>query len=269
MNPDVRKAVVAGQFYPGGCDDLERAVRSLIGSGPARKAKGIMVPHAGYIYSGAVAGDVYGLVAMPDVFVIVGPNHTGMGAAASVMTEGVWRLPCGDALVDENLAQSILDRSDVLKSDREAHAFEHSIEVQLPFLQALKEEVSFVPVTMMTADPDECRDIGMAISGAILAETRSVLIIASSDMSHYESQAAAQEKDNLALDRVLNLDPEGLIDTVIFRQISMCGVAPGATMLYACKEMRASRARLVRYATSGDVNGDYDRVVGYAGVIVS
>lgn len=269
MTSDIRKAAVAGKFYPGSRAELEETVKSLIGPGPASEAKGAMVPHAGYVYSGAVAGAVYGLIAMPDLFVILGPNHTGVGPVASVMPGGIWRAPSGDAQVDASLAQSILDRSRMLEADSAAHAFEHSIEVQLPFLQFLKKELRFVPVSLMTANPRDCREIGMAIAGAVREEPRGVLIVASSDMSHYESEAAAREKDNAALARIIDLDPEGLLNTVISRQISMCGAAPAAAMLYACKELGASGARLVRYATSGDVNGDYTQVVGYAGVIVT
>lgn len=269
MTPDVREAVVAGQFYPGSHAAVEEAVKSLIGAGPVQDAKGIMVPHAGYVYSGGVAGEVFGRVAMPDVFVIMGPNHTGMGTPASIMTEGIWRTPAGDAMVDGELARAIMSRSRIIQADAAAHAYEHSIEVQLPFLQHLKGEVRFVPIALMTTDTDVCQDIGMAIAGAIMEEARSVLIVASSDMTHYESQESAREKDNLALARVIDLDPEGLLETVVYEQISMCGVVPAAVMLYACKELGATEARLVRYATSGDVNGDYSQVVGYAGVIVS
>ncbi|MBE0430137.1 MAG: AmmeMemoRadiSam system protein B [Thermoleophilia bacterium] len=271
MSPEaarIRKAAVAGQFYPGSKERLEETVRSMIAGGRARKAIGAMVPHAGYEYSGAIAGEVYAKVATPDLFVILGPNHRGLGPPASIMTEGTWRLPGGDAFVDRTLGGDILRNSRTLAADEAAHSREHSIEVQLPFLMHLKKEVRFVPVSMMTSDAGVCRDIGMAVAAAIRDERRGVLVIASSDMSHYETQEVAEEKDRHALERILALDPAGLLDTVRDRDISMCGAAPAAVMLYACRELGATSASLVRYATSGDVNGDYLQVVGYAGVIV-
>jgi AmmeMemoRadiSam system protein B len=266
---DHRQPAVAGQFYPGSREGLRETVKSLIGPGPAGEAFGVMVPHAGYVYSGRVAGEVFGSVIMPDLFVILGPNHTGLGPVASIMTGGVWRLPMGDALVDEQLADSILSKSRSLHADETAHSFEHSIEVQLPFLQYLKGDVSFVPIALMTHSPEHCRDIGRAVAAAIREEKRNVLVVASSDMTHYESQSAARQKDQLALKRVLAIDPDGLLETVMANDISMCGVAPTAVMLNACRELGATGARLVKYATSGDVNGDYSQVVGYAGVVVT
>lgn len=265
----VRKAAVAGRFYPASRSELEAEVESLTGPGPPGKALGAMVPHAGYIYSGGVAGEVFGQLRIPEVVVILGPNHTGVGPPASLMNAGVWRMPGGDVLVDTSLAQSILSRSQILTADETAHIHEHSIEVQLPFLQHLKGEVRFVPICLMIFDNAQLRDIGLAIAQAVREESRSVLIIASSDMSHYESQESAQEKDSAALACVLELDPEGLLETVATRHISMCGAAPTAAMLYACRELGAREARLTRYATSGDVTGDYSQVVGYAGVIVT
>jgi len=268
MSP-VREAAVAGQFYPGSRPALEHAVKDMIGPGPTRKALGVMVPHAGYMYSGHVAGAVYGAVELPQTFIIIGPNHTGLGPAASIMTRGAWRLPGGDALINEALANSIISHSRVLSADDRAHLFEHSIEVQLPFLQYLVGEVNFVPVSLMLTSTDSCRDIGRALAAAIKAAQTPVLVVASSDMTHYESQVTAQEKDNLAIERLLALDPEGLLETVQENHISMCGVAPAATMLFACRELGANEARLVKYETSGDVTGDYNQVVGYAGVVVS
>jgi len=265
----VRQAAVAGQFYPGSAAELEREVKSMIGPGPVRRAIGAMAPHAGYVYSGEVAGAVYGALAMPDLFVILGPNHTGLGASASIMTSGIWRMPMGDVTVDEQLAKSILSRSQVLAADDSAHSFEHSIEVQLPFLQYLKGKVSFVPISLMMTGAAGLREIGTAIAAAIADEERSVLIIASSDMTHYERQAEAQEKDRLALEKLLDLDPDGLLETVMAHHISMCGVGPATVMLHACRELGATDARLIKYATSGDVSGDYSQVVGYAGVIVT
>ncbi len=268
LKSPVREAAVAGQFYPGSAGDLRRAVSEMLGEGPARRALGVMAPHAGYIYSGAVAGEVYASVALPHRFVIIGPNHTGLGPPASLMAEGTWRLPGGDVAIDTALAGDILSRSSVLTADSSAHAHEHSIEVQLPFLQYLAGALEFVPVSLMVTDAASCRDVGEAVAAAIAGRDEPVLIVASSDMTHYESQEEAQRKDRLALDRILALDPDGLLETVRIHGISMCGVAPAAAMLYACKQLGAAGAEMVKYETSGDVTGDFNQVVGYAGVVV-
>lgn len=267
MTP-VREAAVAGKFYPGARPGLEHAIKEMIGEGPRRKALGVMVPHAGYMYSGRVAGEVYGAVEMPQTFIILGPNHSGLGPIASIMASGVWRLPGGDAVIDESLAAALLKKSRSLEADDRAHIFEHSIEVQLPFMQYLVGQVSFVPISMMAHSIDICRDIGDAIAAVVSACDHPVLVVASSDMTHYENQAAAQEKDQLAIDRLLALDPQGLLETVLSSHISMCGAAPAAAMLFACTKLGAREAHLVKYETSGDVTGDFSQVVGYAGVVV-
>jgi AmmeMemoRadiSam system protein B len=268
LMPPVRKPAVAGQFYPGSPEDLRRTLKSMIVSGPVREAMGVMVPHAGYMYSGSVAGEVYGCTQLPDTFVILGPNHTGMGPSASIMTTGVWQMPAGDVSVDEELANAITSHSRLLATDESAHTFEHSIEVQLPFLQFLVENPSFVPICLMISTIEQCRDIGLAIATAVKSFSRPVLIVASSDMTHYESQSSAQQKDQLALEKILKLDAAGLFEVVHNSHISMCGVAPVATMLIACNELGATRSFLIKYQTSGDVTGDYYQVVGYAGVVI-
>jgi hypothetical protein len=266
---EARQAAVAGQFYPGTRDQLEQTLGSLIQQAPVKPALGIMVPHAGYVYSGAIAGEVYGAVEMPDLFVILGPNHTGLGPQASIMDAGIWRMPQGDAYIDMALAKAIMSHTGLLEADETAHSYEHSIEVQIPFLQYLKQEVYFVPISIMLRDLASCREIGRAIAAAAKDDHRRVLVVASSDMSHYETQEAARRKDEIALGRVLSLDPDGLLQTVSENRISMCGAAPVSIMLSACLELGATKCELVRYATSGDVSGDYSQVVGYAGAVVS
>lgn len=264
----IREPAVAGQFYPGTRDALTAAVREMTSDGPAQRAIGVMVPHAGYMYSGTVAGSVFGAVEIPRCFVILGPNHTGVGPAASLMASGIWRTPCGESTIDSALAGAILENSDYLQDDDSAHTFEHSIEVQLPFLQCLHESAEFVPVSLMTANPAVCHDVGHAVAAAVKHSANPVLIIASSDMTHYESQERAKQHDQLALERIIELDGDGLFDTVARYDISMCGVAPTAAMIHACLELGATEAELVRYRTSGDMTGDYEQVVGYAGVII-
>ena len=274
MDPRIssmRDAAVAGQFYPGKPEELEQAVKASLPEGKARirGAIGVMVPHAGYVYSGSVAGAVYGAIELPGRYIIIGPNHTGVGSSAAMMAQGSWRMPLGEVPVDEALAAAILSKSRVLSADATAHVFEHSIEVQLPFLQYLIPEIRIVPISLMLSDAASCREIGGAIARAIAREKEPVLIVASSDMSHYESQDQAQRKDRLALERILALDAEGLLETVSANSISMCGAAPTAAMLFAAVELGASEASLVKYRTSGDVTGDLSQVVGYAGVVVA
>jgi AmmeMemoRadiSam system protein B len=263
-----RQPAVAGRFYPGDGETLAATIREKLGDGPARAALGLMAPHAGYMYSGAVAGAVYASVRMPQRFVIIGPNHTGLGTPASIMTRGRWLTPAGEADIDTDLAEAILSNGDVLAEDASAHVHEHSIEVQLPFLQYLADGMEFVPVCMMTADPGHCRQVGEAVAVAAGEAEDDVLIVASSDMTHYESQEEAGRKDRMAIDMILALDADGLLETVQRHGITMCGVAPVAAMLHACRMMGASGAELVRYETSGDVTGDFSQVVGYAGIVV-
>jgi len=265
----LRKPAVANYFYHGSPDKLSDQVSRYIEKDvPKVKALGIIAPHAGYIYSGSVAGSVYSRVILPDTFILIGPNHTGMGAPVSVFPEGKWEMPNGDIDIDSRLAMSIIERSRFASADYEAHAGEHSLEVQLPFIQYFKSEFEIVPITMMRTSLDVCEDLGHAISQAIEGAKKDVLIVASSDMTHYESATSAKEKDYRAIEKILSLDPAGLHSTVSRYDITMCGFAPAVTMLYAATALGATRARLVKYSNSGDVSGDYDQVVGYAGIII-
>lgn len=267
--PAVRQPVVAGQFYPGDAAQLNEAVRRLIGAGPVQKALGVMVPHAGYVYSGRVAGEVYGRLEPPEIFIILGPNHTGLGPPAAIMTSGIWKMPTGDVAIDEKMAADITASSGLLEDSAAAHVYEHSIEVQLPFLQYLVEQPKIVPICLMPLTAGQCRDIGLAIAGVVKSSGKQILVIASSDMSHYEAEYQARRQDEMALKQIMRLDGAGLLQTVRDNQISMCGAAPVAVMLYACKELGATSAKLVKYETSGDVTGDFRQVVGYAGLVVS
>lgn len=266
----LRRPAVAGYFYQEPSDKLKDQVRKYVKTDIEKtRALGILSPHAGLIYSGAVAGSVYSRVILPDTFIIIGPNHTGMGAPISVFPDGKWEMPNGDVEVDTRLAMSIVDKSKNISPDYEAHIGEHCLEVQLPFIQYFLTDFKIVPIVMMSTGLEVCRELGFAISQAIKKEKKDILIIASSDMTHYESADNAKEKDNKAIEKVLALDPAGLHATVKGYGITMCGFAPTVTMLYAAKELGASKATLVKYMNSGDVSGDYDQVVGYAGIIVS
>jgi AmmeMemoRadiSam system protein B len=265
-----RFPVVAGRFYPGTRSFLEERIDDLIDrKAPTEEVLGVMSPHAGYNFSGAVAGAVVSRIKFKDTFIIIGPNHTGLGQPYSIMAEGTWRTPLGDMEIDCELAKSILGSTSYLQKDEKAHLGEHSIEVHLPFLQYFKEEVKFVPIVLMgDADGDVYKDIGMGIAKAVNESGGRVIIMASSDMSHYESQAAAKENDFKAIEAILALDADELLKRVREHNITMCGHAAIATMINACKELGAKKAELVMYQTSGDVTGDFNRVVGYAGVIV-
>ncbi len=282
----VREPAVAGQFYPGSPAKLLRDVQSYtVAAGPKLTAFGCIVPHAGYLYSGQVAGEVYARTQLPKRFILLCPNHTGMGTPLSIMSEGRWRTPLGEVPVDAELAQRLKQNFKLLSEDTLAQVSEHALEVQLPFLQALVGDFSFVPITVGTSRLEALLGLGEAMGrllhdrgarsgGASPAGTGSdqpeqeVLIVASSDMNHYESDQVTRIKDHRALDPILALDPVGLYEVVTQQHISMCGFGPAVAMIQAAKMLGATRGELIRYATSGDINGQRDHVVGYAGVVV-
>lgn len=264
----VRRPAVAGQFYPADISALKEYLdRYTPKDLPKERALAVMAPHAGYIYSGHVAGKVYGRVSIPDDVVIMGPSHAGLGAEFALMDDGVWEMPQGSVSINNTLAGLILSEGKFTK-DTVAHQYEHSLEVQLPFLQYLKKEFSFVPIVLSYTDFSTCEALGKALAKAITDYNKSVLIISSSDMTHYESQSSAEKKDRLAIEKILALDPHGLYETVREHRISMCGIIPTTVALVACNLLGAKEAELVSYATSGDVTGDYYQVVGYAGIII-
>lgn len=272
-----RHPAVAGHFYSSSPEGLKKQVQGfIIPNAEKVSALGILAPHAGLIYSGPVAGAVYSRIELPETFVLIGPNHTGLGAPVSIMAHGAWETPLGTVTIDEPLAASIMKHSPRIQEDSLAHLREHSLEVQLPFIQHFKKAFTIVPIQMLDVRLATCLEVGRAVAEAISecgmrnAECKSsgVLIVASSDMSHYEPAERAKEKDFKAIHHILNLDPEGLCHTVRDSGITMCGYGPAAAMLAACKALGAVKAELVRYANSGDVSGDYDQVVGYAGIVV-
>jgi hypothetical protein len=270
MTSAVRTPAVAGKFYPRRADELRREVQEY--TSPAETARiaaiGCIVPHAGYMYSGHVAGAVYSRLEIPRRAIILCPNHTGMGHPLAVMTRASWQTPLGEVAADVELGAALLQRFPSLHEDSAAHRSEHAIEVQLPFLQMRRPELSFVPIAVGTSDFDVLRELGEALADVISSQTEKGLIIASSDMNHYESDAVTRVKDHKAIERVLALDARGLWEVVMNQDISMCGFGPSIAMLTAAKRLGATSATLVKYATSGDVSGDRERVVGYAGIIV-
>jgi hypothetical protein len=258
-------------FYPGDKSQLKAQLDAFLQ--PIAQPETVMAavsPHAGYVYSGAVAGAVFSRIKIPEAVVILGPNHRGMGAPAAVNVSGAWDMPLGRVAVNEDLAQAILSAptGHKMAADAEAHAMEHSLEVQVPFLQVLQPDVTIVPIALSHLSYEACTEIGQALAQGVKDFGKEVLMVASTDMTHYESQKAANKKDQLAIEKIVHLDPRGLYDTVLQNNISMCGFIPTTITLHACKLLGATKAELVKYATSGDVTGDYAQVVGYAGFVI-
>jgi AmmeMemoRadiSam system protein B/AmmeMemoRadiSam system protein A len=243
-------------------------IQTLVDEKAAKKEViGVVSPHAGYPYSGPVAGAVLSRIKFKDTFVILGPSHTGRGKPFSIMTEGSWKTPLGQVEIDSELGKRILDGSSHLQEDALAHQYEHSIEVQIPFLQYFKPDVRIVPIVLAHATPEIYKQIGREIAQAVKESKRDVVLMASSDMTHYEPQELAQKKDNEAIKAMLDLDEDELLKRVEEMKISMCGYAPVVALIAAAKELGAKSAELVKYQTSGDTTGDYTSVVGYAGII--
>jgi len=276
MATAVREPAVAGRFYPANAQRLRTEVETYITApatpSPASEEKihayGCVVPHAGYLYSGHVAGAVYRRLELPKRNVILCPNHTGMGEPLAVMSEGTWRTPLGEVPIDGDLARKLKATLPLLSEDTAAHRYEHALEVQLPFLQVLAPGFNFVPITVGTSNFDLLSALGTVIGGVVSETDEPVLVIASSDMNHYESDSVTRVKDRRAIDQMLALHPRGLYDIVHEADISMCGYGPAVVMLTAARKLGATKAELIRYATSGDVSGDRDMVVGYAGIAV-
>lgn len=265
----LRRPVVAGRFYEGSKAGLQREVASFCkGQGIKEKVIGLIAPHAGFIYSGRVAGATYSSVEIPERVIVLGPNHTGRGEGVAIMSEGIWKTPLGEVEIDSALAKAILKNSSQAREDQLAHIGEHSIEVQLPFLQYLKDSFRFVPICIGHPSLDAYKELGQAVAEAIKESGEDMLIVASSDMTHYESQAEAERKDRIAISAILKLDEEELFDNIREFNITMCGYAPTIAMMVAAKELGAKEARLVKYMTSGETSGDYAQVVGYAGMVI-
>lgn len=290
----IRDAIVAGQFYPGTEKTLRKQIEQCFleergyGSIPSLKKqgvdlKGMVVPHAGFIYSGAIASHAYGRLAetgFGETFIVLGPNHTGMGSGVSVMTTGAWRTPLGTVPIDETLAVALA--TGLIDTDSTAHSYEHSIEVQLPFLQFIAEErvFSFVPLCMMMQDYTTAEEVGNILATVIQQSEKKIVLIASSDFSHagfnYHSQPPAglrvdeyaKKQDTLALQQILALNPRQLVDTVEEQNITMCGYGPVAAMLVAAKKLGATTAELLKYGTSYEVQPG-SSCVGYGAIVVS
>ena len=271
-SPTLRPPAVAGRFYPGRPEALARQVDEYLGNDPEKidGALGCVVPHAGYMYSGHVAGAVFGKLPKRSTYIILGPNHTGRGAPLAIMSSGEWSTPLGRVPIDSAMARLLRRSCHLLMEDSEAHEGEHSIEVQLPFLQRSVGEFKFVPIAIGVGGYSPLESLGHGITQAVRPPNAgAVMIVASSDMNHYEPDGLTREKDHKAIDKILALDTSGLYEVLRREDISMCGYGPAIAMLTVAKELGAHRAQLIKYATSADTTGDRDAVVGYAGIVVS
>jgi hypothetical protein len=268
MSETVRAPAVAGRFYPANPERLRADIESYLPSDKKTSAIACMVPHAGYMYSGQVAGAVFSRLEIPASCIVLGPNHTGRGHPLAIMKKGAWRTPLGEIPIDSDLAETLTREFPALSEDSAAHRSEHSIEVELPFLQVCRPCVKFVPITIGTGQLILLEQLGEAIAGVLKHSRESVLIVASSDMNHYEDDATTRVKDRKAIEKILALDAPGLYQTVMNESISMCGFGPAVAMLTAARRLGAQKAELAHYATSADVSGDHNVTVGYAGIIV-
>lgn len=268
----LRPPAVAGRFYPSDPAELTAAIKQYAAiqtnEAPAH-AKACLVPHAGYMYSGHVAGAVYGRMALPKKAVILGVRHYPRGEQAAILSSGAWNTPMGNAPIDEALAVALRAECPLLKEDSVAHAAEHSLEVQVPFLQVLQPGFSFVPVALGTVRYEDLVAVGEAIARVLANSSEEVLLLTTSDLNHYEDDATTRAKDANAIERILAIDPRGLYDACRNQSISMCGLGPTVAMLTALQALGGAHARLVKYATSADVSGDFNAVVGYAGMLFS
>ena len=265
----IRKPVVAGQFYPQTEAGVIKMLSKMVDVVPEKQdVKGVIMPHAGYVYSGYVAGATISKVDIKKTAIILGTNHTGAGKPFSIMTNGSWKTPLGEVRIDTEIAESILKESSLLEEDALSHLHEHSIEVEVPFLQYLRKDVKIVPIIISSGNIKNYQQLGKEIADGFKKIGRAAFFIASTDFTHYESKDKAEEKDRLAINAILALDEEKLLQVVKKIDISMCGVAPTCTLISICKNLGAQKAGLVKYQTSGDVSGDYTSVVGYAGMVI-
>src|SRR5271166_2250817 len=265
----LRLPAVAGQFYPGNPQELSALVNNYTKQESTRKkvkVRACLVPHAGYIYSGGVAGAVFSRIALPKKILLLGVRHYPRGESLAILSEGAWRTPLGDAPIDSALAQRFRAACPALREDTVAHSQEHSLEVQLPFLQELDVGFSFVPVVLGTIRFDQLVAVGEGIARVLGESKEEILVVTSSDMNHYEDDATTRSKDHKAIDCMLQLDATGLYQVCRDEEISMCGLGPAVAMITAMQRLGVKKGELVRYATSGDVMGDRDAVVGYAGM---
>jgi MEMO1 family protein len=267
----LRLPAVAGRFYSSDPEELTALVRKYAmpqPDTPPRRVKACLVPHAGYMFSGHVAGAVFSRIALPQRILILGVRHFPRGESLAILASGAWRTPLGDAPIDQALAAALQRECPILREDRVAHGAEHSLEVQLPFLQVLSPGFSFVPIALGAVRFEDLVAVGEALA-RVLAANPEVLLLTTSDLNHYENDATTRLKDKKAIEQILALNPRGLYDVCRNEDISMCGLGPAVAMLTALRALAAKHAELVLYATSAHVSRDTSSVVGYAGFVFS
>jgi len=266
----IRNPLVAGQFYQRDPERLKTQLEELVETGCEKSnVLGVVCPHAGYIYSGRVAVSLFSLINIPDTVIILAPNHTGYGPDFSIWPDDSWMTPLGNVKIDEDLTDKLLSDCKLIAGDYDAHIQEHSAEVIIPFLQYFNPDIKIVVMVIRSRSLKDLKLVGRSVSNIIKEHCPGALVVASSDMTHQESEKSANEKDKIAIDEIIKLDEEGLFNKVNSLGITMCGVYPAVSMLVCSKERGASSASLVKYETSGKTTGDYNHVVGYAGVIVN
>lgn len=266
----LRPPAVAGQFYPSDPRELARLIQKFTAPETSKeklRVRACLVPHAGYIYSGGVAGAVFSTIFLPRKIILVGVRHSPPGADLAILSEGAWQTPLGDAPLNEELARKLKERCARLREDSVAHQREHSLEVVIPFLQVLDPGFTFTPVAVGTLRFSDLRELGLALASVLRESDQEILIVTSSDLNHYEDEETTRNKDEKAIEKMKALDAQGLYEVCREARISMCGLGPAVAMLTAMKELGAERGELIRHATSGEVSGDRDAVVGYAGMI--
>ena len=269
MSATVREPSVAGAFYPMVAADLERQLNTLVATQAERhQLLACISPHAGYVYSGGVAGKLFGHLELPRRVVVLGPNHTGAGRAVAVAPHRQWTTPLGPQKVDRELAEHLVQHFPTAEFDDRAHWREHSIEVQLPFLMKRRSDIEVLPVCLQHLSAEQCLRLGAALAEVVAGAGEPVGIVASSDMTHYQPDEIARKLDQLAIDAALAREPRRLYDTVHREGITMCGVIPATVALEAANRLGATGAHLIAYTTSAETSGDYSAVVGYAGICV-
>lgn len=266
----IRQPAVADRFYPGNRDTLTRTIEGLLPSDAVHAGKKVIAaisPHAGYMYSGSVAAETLGAIKIPQTVLILGLNHHGQGAPVAVSLAD-WHMPMGDVPVHRQIAEMLIDTDSPIAHDELAHRYEHSVEVQIPFLQVLRPDLKIIPIVLSHVSYPMCEEIAATIAGVIQTVSEDILIVASSDMTHYESRESATLKDLKVLRCIEQLTPRGVYDLVHTNRISMCGIIPVTVALIASKILGATKADVIRYTDSGAVSGDTNQVVGYAGIVI-
>ncbi|MDX2494872.1 MAG: AmmeMemoRadiSam system protein B [Desulfuromusa sp.] len=263
----IRQPAVSGSFYPANPDELSAQIDSLLNNEhESIKVKGLIVPHAGYVYSGAIAGEVFSAADIPQQVILIGPKHHGVGANVAVSGADAWATPLGNVPIDTLLREKLVNNILELSVDDQVHREEHSLEVMLPFLLRRQPELQIVPIAIGQLSLTDCLQLGVEIGQIVKGWKEDVLLVASTDMNHFSSAETSEKLDSMAIDAMTAYDPQRLYQVVRDNRISMCGVLPTIVVMQAAHDLGASECRLIRYAHSGQVNGDNSRVVGYAGL---